>query len=73
MKRSISSLTPLLLDDMLQPRDHLVRRQWAEAKPGASRLQSRDDLGQVVADQTEPSVFCELLNHLGDREIGKIV
>lgn len=55
--------SPLLLDNMLQTRDHLVLGQRAEAKPGAAGLQGRDDLGQVVADQTESGVFCKLLNH----------
>lgn len=54
---------PLLLDDVLQPRSHLVWGQRAEAKPGASGLQGRDDLGQVVTDHTEASVLCELLDH----------
>lgn len=54
---------PLLLDDMLQPRHHLLRGQWPEAKPGAAGLQGWDDLGQVVADQTEPGVFSKLLYH----------
>lgn len=64
--------SPLLLDHILQPRDHLVRGQRAEAKPGASRLQGGDDLGQVVADQTESRVFCKLLNHWNrDRETGR--
>lgn len=48
---------------MLQPGDHLIRGQRAEAEPGAPGLQSWDDLGQVVADETEASVFCELLDH----------
>lgn len=60
---SICANTPLLLDNVLQPRDHLVWGQRAEAKPGAARLQSRDDLGQVVTDQTESSVFGELLDY----------
>lgn len=60
---STHTFSPLLLDYVLQPRDHLVRGQRAEAKPGAARLQGRDDLGQVVTDQTESSVFCKLLNH----------
>lgn len=55
--------TPFLLDYVLQPGDHLIWGQRAEAEPGASGLQSRDDLGQVVADETEPSVFRKLLNH----------
>lgn len=55
--------SPLLLDNVLQPRDHLVWGQRPKTKPGATRLQGRDDLGQVVADHTETSVFCELLNH----------
>lgn len=53
----------LLSDNVLQSRNHLVWRQRAEAEPGAARLQGRDDLGQVVADEAESSVFCELLNH----------
>lgn len=48
---------------MLQSRDHLIWGQRAETKPGATRLQGRDDLGQVVADHTESSVFRELLDH----------
>lgn len=56
------SHTPLLLNYILQPGHHLIWGEGAEAKPGASGLQSRDDLWQVVADQTEPSVFCKLLN-----------
>lgn len=51
-----------LLDNVLQSRHHLVWRERAEAEPGAARLQGWDDLGQVVADQAESSVFCELLN-----------
>lgn len=48
---------------MLQPGDHLIWGQRAEAEPGAPGLQSWDDLGQVVADETETSVFCKLLDH----------
>lgn len=51
-----------LLDNVLQPRNHLVLRQRAESEPGAPRLQGWDDLGQVVADEAKSSVFCELLN-----------
>lgn len=62
--------TPLLLDDVLQPRHHLLRGQWPEAKPGAAGLQGWDDLGQVVADQTEAGVFSELLYHWRELAVG---
>lgn len=63
LKVNSSPDLPLLLHDVLQPRHHLVRGQRPEAKPGATGLQGRDDLGQVVADHTESGVFRELLNH----------
>ena len=48
---------------MLQPADHLVLHEWTKAKSGAARLDGRDDLGEVVADETEPSVLGVLLNN----------
>lgn len=55
--------SPLLLDDVLEPRHHQLRGQGAEAEAGAAGLQGGNDLGQVVADEAEPGVFCELLDH----------
>lgn len=63
MERKHSHINSLLLlDNVLQPRDHLVWRKRTKAEPGAARLQGGDDLGKVVANETESSVFCELLN-----------
>lgn len=65
--------TPLLLYYMLKPGHHLIWGKWAKAKPGASRLQSWDDLWQVVADQTKPSVFCKLLNYWNAKRGNKLM
>lgn len=53
----------LFLYYMFQSRDHELGCQRAKSEPRAPRLQGRDDLGQVVTDEAEPGVFCELLNH----------
>ena len=52
-----------LCDDIFKPWHDLFICERAKAKPHAARLEGRDDLGQVVADDAEPGVFCELLNH----------
>lgn len=65
------SYSLLLFYDMLQPRNHQLRRQGPEAKPHAPGLQGWDDLREVVADQAKPGVLGELLNHWGSkREAG---
>lgn len=58
----VSGHSLLLPDDILQPRNHLVLGQWAKAETGASGLQGRDNLRQVVTDHAESGIFCELLN-----------
>ena len=42
--------------------NHLVGGQRSEPEAGTTRLERRDDLGQVVTDDAEPRVLCELLN-----------
>ena len=54
---------PFFLDDMLESQFHLFRFQRSEPEPSAARLEGRDDLGEVVADQTETDVLCELFYH----------
>lgn len=49
---------------MLQASPNLVRFKWREAELGATRLQGRDDLVNVVADHAEPGVFGVLLDDL---------
>lgn len=56
-------ISPLLLDDVLQPRHHQLWGEGPEAKAGAAGLQRGDDLGEVVADEAEARVLGELLNH----------
>ena len=70
--------SPFLLYDILQSRDHLLRGKRPKAKSGASRLEGRNDLGQVVTDETKTNIFSELLNHCmkesgerGEREGGR--
>ena len=42
---------------------HLFGGERTEPEAGAPRLQSGDDLGQVVTDDAEARVLCKLLNH----------
>ena len=37
--------------------------EWTKSESSASRLQCRNDLGQVVTYQAEPHVLCILLYH----------
>lgn len=53
----------LFPNDVFQAGDHELRAQRAEAKPRAPGLQRWDDLGQVVTDEAETGVFCELFDH----------
>ena len=55
--------SPFLLYDILQPWDHLLGRKRPKAKSGASWLESRNDLWQVVTDETKTNIISELLNH----------
>ena len=55
--------SPFTFNDTLKSHFHLIIIQWSKSKAGAARLESRDDLGQVVADQTEPGVLCEFFHH----------
>ena len=52
---------------MFKPGQHLLVAERTKAKSGAARLEGRDDVGQVVADQTEPHVVRELLNHYEEK------
>lgn len=51
---------------MLQPVPDMVLTQWRESKPGASRLQSRDNLADVVTYEAEASIPGVFLNHCVD-------
>lgn len=53
----------LLLGDRLHSRQHLLALERGEPKASAARLDRRDQLRQVVADEAEARVFGELLNH----------
>ena len=66
-KFRIKTTTPLpqlafFLDDVLQSRQHLVFRERSESESGASRLQSRNDLGEIVANEAESRVLRVLLD-----------
>ena len=56
-----------LLDDVLQANKHFVFSQRSESEARASRLDGRDDLGQVVADDAEARVFGELFENFADK------
>lgn len=56
-------ISPLLLDDVLQPGHHQLWGEGPEAEAGAAGLQGRDDLGEVVADEAKAGVLGELLDH----------
>ena len=57
MREVVSPTLTFFLDDVLQSRQHLLLGEGSESESGASRLQGRNDLGQIVANQTEASVF----------------
>ena len=57
--------SPLLFHHVFKTGQHLLVAERTEAKSGAARLKGRDDVGQVVADQTEPHIVGEFLNHYG--------
>lgn len=61
----------LLIDHMFQSGHHLVCGEGPEPKPRTPRLDGRDDFRQVVTDDAEPSVLCELLYdwNIGNRQI----
>ena len=70
MMRSCHSFTncsPFFFHHVFKTGQHLLMAERAEAKPGAARLEGWDDVGQVVADQTEPHVVRELLNHYEEK------
>ena len=51
------------VNDVLQARANVALAQGREAEARAARLQRRDDLADVVADQAETRVPRVLLNH----------
>ena len=70
MRKSCPSFTifsPFFFHHVFKPGQHLLVAERTEAKPGAARLEGGDDVGQVVADQTEPHVVRELLNHYEEK------
>ena len=56
---------PLLRADVVQAAAHKLLGQRLEAEARAARLQGRDDLGHVVADEAEARVARVLLHHCG--------
>ncbi len=58
---------PLGVDDVLQAGAHVALAQGREAEARAARLQRRDDLADVVADQAEARVARVLLDHCARR------
>jgi len=56
----------LLPADLRQPRLDVALVQRGEPEAGAARLQRRDDLADVVADEAKPRVARVLLYHCTD-------
>ena len=54
---------PLGVHHVLQAAAHIALAQGGKAEARAARLQRRDDLADVVADQAEPRVARVLLDH----------
>ena len=54
---------PLIFNHIFQSKQHLLRGKWTESEASASGLQGGDDFGQIIADDTEASVFSEFLNY----------
>lgn len=53
---------PFLIDYVLQPLRHMGGVQGRKPEPGTPRLERRNDLAHVVADQAEAGVASVLLN-----------
>ena len=53
----------LLLDHIVQSIHYLARLQRCKSKLGTARLDGRNDLVQVVADETKAHIFRILLNN----------
>lgn len=60
----IRNLHILLLAYTVDPFDSIIEGNLFELEPCAPGLKSRNDLGYVVRDQTEPSIGCIFLNNL---------
>mmetsp|Transcript_62456 Transcript_62456/g.179155 ORF Transcript_62456/g.179155 Transcript_62456/m.179155 type:complete len:263 (+) Transcript_62456:454-1242(+) len=68
----LRELDTLALRNVVQPPDDLLLRQRCKPQFSAPRLQRRDDLAAVVADQDESRVGSILLNHPPERELGRV-
>ena len=50
--------------------NHMITRQGAEPKPGTARLDGRDELGEIVGNDTESYTLGVLLYDSAERILG---
>ena len=61
---------PLYIRDVLEARQDLLGVERSEPEPSTPGLKGGNDLGQVVADQAEPDIVCELFNDASESVLG---
>jgi len=66
--KSAGEIVPFLLNDISKTLCDIGRIQWSKSEPSAPRLQCRDDLTSIVANETKSGTLCILLDDCHCRE-----